>query len=618
MPLLGVVLLAAGGIVAPVEAQFGNGYSYRREFDVVDAKVIGGPHANFPVIVSDSLDELRTTANGGNVENANGYDIIFTSDEAGTNQLAHQIETYSPTTGKFDMWVRVESLATTSKIYMFYGNSSIGSFQGDVTSNGVVGVWDNDYQGVWHLNEATDATNVDATNNGNDGTPVGSPVSSAGQIGSALDFNVPGDATRIDLGVDPTLDVTVYTNFTMEAWVKPTSYGGGIKWPAAYGYGVDATLGLTVREAKNPPVQGAIEFWMNDKDHVHGNTAATFNDWNHIAVVYTPTTVYFYMNGQADGTAGAKAIAKSGLASYIGSDDIYPVEDDFLGLIDEVRFSGEIRSAGWIQTQFNNQSSPSTFFTTGAETFPPGATVNPDTTTASPLPSNGTNYTVEFTVVNDGGASDDYDLFTTQSPGTAISVVSITGTGVTQDADPDSARVASVAAGDSVVVTVTYSIADVAGGTTDTLLFRARSVTDTATADDGRLEVTVVRPNLITTKAVNPNGTQAPGTDLTYTVTFTNNGSEDAAAVVIVDSLAAEVEFKVGTVVNNLPGGIGVVVEYSNNDGGAWTYTPVSAGCGAPTGYDGCVTNIRWTLQNDLGSVAPDNTGNVEFIARIK
>ena len=244
--------------------------------------------------------------------------------------------------------------------------------------------------------------------------------------------------------------------------------------------------------------------------------------------------------------------------------------------------------------------------------------VTPDTTVASRLPSNGTNYTVDFTVVNGGSGTDDFDLLTTQSPGTAITVVSITGTGVTQGADPDSARVSGVAAAGTAIVTVTYSVGDVAAGTADTLFFTARSVGDPATTDDGRLELTVVRPNLTTGKAVSPSGTQLPGTDLTYTVTITNDGSQDAAGVVVMDSLAVELDFKVGSVVNNLPAGVSATVEYSNNAGSTWTYVPVSAGCGAPATYDACVTHIRWTLQNDLSYVGPDNTGNVEFVARIQ
>ncbi len=251
-----------------------------------------------------------------------------------------------------------------------------------------------------------------------------------------------------------------------------------------------------------------------------------------------------------------------------------------------------------------------------AETF--AVAVTPDTTTASRLPSNGTNYTVDFTVTNNGNGTEDFDLLTTQSPGTAISVVSITGTGVTQGANPDSARVANLAASDSVLVTVTYSVADVAAGTTDTLLFTARSVASPATTDDGRLELTVIRPNMTTAKTVSPSGTQLPGTDLTYTVTITNDGSDDAVSTVIVDSLPAEVDFKVGTVVNNLPTGVTATVEYSNDGGSSWTYTPVSAECSAPATYDGCVTHIRWTLQNDLSSIGPDNTGDVQLVARIQ
>ena len=79
-----------------------------------------------------------------------------------------------------------------------------------------------------------------------------------------------------------------------------------------------------------------------------------------------------------------------------------------------------------------------------------------------------------------------------------------------------------------------------------------------------------------------------------------------------------ELDFKVGSVVNNLPSGVTATVEYSNDGAGTWTYTPVSAGCGAPANFDSCVTHIRWTLDNDLSYVGPDNTGNVEFVTRIQ
>ncbi len=246
-----------------------------------------------------------------------------------------------------------------------------------------------------------------------------------------------------------------------------------------------------------------------------------------------------------------------------------------------------------------------------------GASVTPDTVAASRLPSNGTNYTAIFTVTNTGNASDSYDLLTT-TPLAAITVVAITGAGVTQAGNPDSARLGSTGSGGSSVITVTYSVGSVAAGVTDTLILRARSVGNAAVSDNGRLELTVIRPGVSVLKGVSPNGTQLPGTDLTYTVTLTNAGSAPAAGLVTVDTLSSNVMFKVGSVVSNLPAGLTATPAYSNDGGLTWTYVPASQACAAPAGFDGCVNRVRWTLGGTLSSVAPDNTGNVQLTTRIR
>src|SRR5882762_10842717 len=72
-----------------------------------------------------------------------------------------------------------------------------------------------------------------------------------------------------------------------------------------------------------------------------------------------------------------------------------------------------------------------------------GVSVSPHNTAASRLPSNGTNYTVTFTVTDTSNAISPviYDLLTTQRPGGVLTTVSITGIGVTQGANPDRAQV---------------------------------------------------------------------------------------------------------------------------------------------------------------------------------
>src|SRR5688572_15329378 len=76
------------------------GYGYGKQI-VIYASQVPGPIdlLNFPVLISLTNPDLRTIANGGHVENANGFDIVFTNDDCSTI-LDHQLERYNPTTGQ--------------------------------------------------------------------------------------------------------------------------------------------------------------------------------------------------------------------------------------------------------------------------------------------------------------------------------------------------------------------------------------------------------------------------------------------------------------------------------------------------------------------------------------
>jgi uncharacterized repeat protein (TIGR01451 family) len=121
-----------------------------------------------------------------------------------------------------------------------------------------------------------------------------------------------------------------------------------------------------------------------------------------------------------------------------------------------------------------------------------------------------------------------------------------------------------------------------------------------------------------------PNPT--PGTDINYTVVFTNLGGGTLQNIVLVDPDAASTlkindntDFKVGSVSTNLgTTGLTVVVAYSNDGGATFTYTPVSGGGGAPVGYDRNVTHVRWSFAGTLSKTSPNHTGSVSFTARIR
>ena len=168
------------------------------------------------------------------------------------------------------------------------------------------------------------------------------------------------------------------------------------------------------------------------------------------------------------------------------------------------------------------------------------------------------------------------------------------------------------------------------------------SVTNTAgisgggqanTANDSANDLTTINPaappNISLVKSVSPNGAQVPGTDLLYTVVYTNTGGQLANNFIIVDPNTANVvpaervflnvDFKLGSLTSS-PGSTGLTAsfEYSNNGGFSRTYTPVSGGGGAPPGYDRSVTNVRWSFTGSLSHLGPNNTGSVSLTARIR
>lgn len=156
-------------------------------------------------------------------------------------------------------------------------------------------------------------------------------------------------------------------------------------------------------------------------------------------------------------------------------------------------------------------------------------------------------------------------------------------------------------------LTNTATIITPASGVSDpTDLSRTGAGNNSATDSDA---ITAV-PSVALVKSVSPSGNQAPGTDLVYTITYTNVGGAAAQSFVIKDPIPPNTDFKVGSAT-----GASMTIAYSNNGGTTYAYTPVSGGGGAPAGYDRNVTNVRWTLTGNLNS---GGSGSVGFTSRIR
>ena len=350
-----------------------NGYAYRRTITIDRTKVSSTDQTNFPVLISGTYSYLATAAHGGNATNANGYDIIFTSDASGTSKLNFEQESYASSTGQAVYWVNVPTLSHSfdTPIYLFYNNFSINSDQSNRT-----GVWDSNYQAVWHLDEAGTGSAgdyKDSTSNGiNSATTSSEPAVIAGTIGNAQSFN--GSSSIINLA-SSSLNIT--GALTISAWVNEavqvlTDAPVFRRGAANGGYTNDQYyLGATTNGHLMMRLSNGSTF-LTAGSFVSKTLLAT-STWYYITGTYDGNgTSLIYVNGALADSAVTSSFSMNsasnnqGVAMGGGGTGSYW----WNGSIDEVRVSNIARSSGWIATSYNNQSSPSSFYSVGAATTP--------------------------------------------------------------------------------------------------------------------------------------------------------------------------------------------------------------------------------------------------------
>jgi len=213
------------------------------------------------------------------------------------------------------------------------------------------------------------------------------------------------------------------------------------------------------------------------------------------------------------------------------------------------------------------------------------------------------------TVTNTGNVSDTFDFTYVSSQG--WSYVFYNG----------AVPVTSVTLGPGASANITVRLTVPAGATVGTIETGVLTATgNSSLVSDNATDVTViVSGNLQLIKSVNPVGDQQPGTDLTYTVDYGNIGTDDLTLVIVNDALPAFTDYRVGSESTGTPpAGITLItIEFSDDGGATWTYTPVSGGGGAPAGYDANVTNVRWLLTGTIAA-GDVSTAGLAFGVRIQ
>ena len=361
--LIFVALVSFTGLFSLREAQAQGSFQYRKSITINSGQVSSGPQTNFPFLFSTTDPNLKTVANGGHVESSSGYDIIFrgtddtTCGGAGTSPctLDHEIEKYVGTTGELVAWVRVPSINSGTVIYIYYGDSSITS-----STENKNGVWDVSYKGVWHLGESGSPYN-DSTSNANNSIAGIYPTQTSGILGNGESFN--GSSNYINFGSN----ITISGSITVSQWVNPNNN----TWEyirilqRANGDG----NGFSMRNA-----YAARRFWWQAKRYSNSAVAQidadyTMGTWYYLAGIYDSweNTLSLYLNGVKQ-TSTTSDVASDGGGNVLefGKRANQNMQW-FNGIMDEVRISATVRSPGWIATEYNNQSAPSSFYTVGPE-----------------------------------------------------------------------------------------------------------------------------------------------------------------------------------------------------------------------------------------------------------
>ncbi|HEY4183118.1 MAG TPA: DUF2341 domain-containing protein [Kofleriaceae bacterium] len=342
----------------------GNDFCLRKRITIPPSKVHGNAVLqNFPLLVV-LLNDADLSAH----TRSDGHDIEFTAAD-GTTVIPYDRQNYDQTSGSLVAWVRVPRLSNTdpTDIYMYYEKSSATDRQDAAAT------WDSTYHGVWHL----DADANDVSGDNNDGAGTGVAFAQAGHIGASAKYEQMGD--RIKINNSSTLDaVTSAGTFSM--WVNFVQ-------SAATRYQILVSNTESFKTSNSDGFSWALRGdgdmyfypWVDDPSASsdYAITAAppfTASVWHLATVTYDQAIkkVIMYCDGQPlatmfDGTTTDWTQAASVSDWYVGQNPDN-AGSYFIGSIDEMRISSVARSPGWIQTEYDNQLAPSTFYAVGPQT----------------------------------------------------------------------------------------------------------------------------------------------------------------------------------------------------------------------------------------------------------
>lgn len=324
----------------------------RRKAITIDNTKVTGTQTDFPVWID------LTDADVGARAQADGHDIYFTAAD-GTTRLDYELQGWNAATHHLLAWVRLPTLEANAPtvLYVNYGDPSATA-----TPN-APGVFKSSFAAVWHLDDAAPASAIADATGTHPGTPslTSATTRVAAKLGNGLSFTGSNDTITF------TNPLSGNGAHTISAWVNQPSVthasavlvvGTGTKDNARWFY----------THYMSPAL--AIGYYSDDW------TSGTNLDgagWKLVTWVFEGANGrnHLYVNGVEIGgsprtISGVDTMGTTGIIGH-APEPTYGTNMGLEGTIDELRIATVARSAGWIATEYANQSSPSTFYSVGPE-----------------------------------------------------------------------------------------------------------------------------------------------------------------------------------------------------------------------------------------------------------
>jgi trimeric autotransporter adhesin len=342
-------------------ATLGN-YAFQKLITLNNAAIgMAGNQSNFPALVSIQDNALiinGTCADAVQTPNGPNYDFAFL-DPSSATELNYQVESYNQATGTLLVWVKIPTLfAATNNNLTFY----FGSLAPPTTHNAAFfnATWANDYQAVYHFNEAAyTGTVIDGTANGHTGNTGGMTAADlvAGKIGNAYTFN--GSSKKITAN-----PVTVTGPFTISAWINLNAVSIDQKVMTNQGPTGSASGGykLGVYSTNIPEAESGAAITRGAGIN---SAALTTGAWYYVQGVFSGTTLSTYINGVQYNIFNTTNAPTSITNFYIGVGE-GGTNYYFNGIIDEPRVSNVAKSSDWIKAEYADQNNPVTFTNSAA------------------------------------------------------------------------------------------------------------------------------------------------------------------------------------------------------------------------------------------------------------